>query len=480
MPATLDETYERTLQEIKETKWEPAQRLLVCVTAASRPLRVEELAEILAFDFKSGAIPKFNKDWRLKNPVQAVLSACSTLLSVVNVKTSLESSLVVQFAHFTVKEFLTSSRLAEKHDNISRRYHISMSPAHTFIAQACLGVILHMDKNITSHSMTEFPLAKYAAQYWFEHARFEGVSQHVVEGMKHLFDRTKPHLSIWLWIHGPTEPFRKRHEQAEGPSPPCGTPLHYAAFCGLQDIAKTLANEHPHDVNARSFNDASAPLHFASDNGHADLARMLVERGADVSAQKKDGSTALHLASRNGHVDLARMLVERGANVSPQTEDGSTGLHLASDNGHVDLARMLVERGADVSARNEYRSTALHLASQNGHVDFGRMLIEHGADVSAQRDDGSTALHLASSNGHVDLGRMLIERGADVSTRKEDGTTALHLASYHGHVDLARMCIERGADASDRNRYEWSALHMAGGSGHVDLVQILERSIYEN
>ena len=173
---------------------------------ASRPLRVEELAEILAFDFKSGAIPKFHEDWRLKNPVEAILSACSTLLSVVNVGTYPKTSRVVQFAHFTVKEFLTSSRFAEKHDYICRHYHISMSPAHTFVAQVYLGVLLHLDEAITNRSLTQFPLAEYAAQHWFEHARFEGVSQHVAEGMKQLFDRTKPHLSIWLWVHDPTVP----------------------------------------------------------------------------------------------------------------------------------------------------------------------------------------------------------------------------------------------------------------------------------
>jgi len=168
--------------------------------------------EILAIDFKSGAIPKFHKDWRLKNPVEAVLSACSILLSVVNVKTPFKSFRVVQFAHFTVKEFLTSRRFAEKYDSISRRYHISLSPAHTFVAQACLGVLFHLDKNITSQSLTQFPLAEYAARHWFEHAHFEGVLQHEVEGMKHLFDQTKPHLSIWLWIHDPTKHYWNRQE----------------------------------------------------------------------------------------------------------------------------------------------------------------------------------------------------------------------------------------------------------------------------
>jgi len=357
---------------------------------ASRPLRVEELAEILAFEFKSGAIPKFHEDWRLKNPVQAVLSACSTLLSVVDVKTRFKSSRVVQFAHFTVKEFLTSSRFAKKQDNISRRYHVSMSPAHTFVAQACLGVLLHLDKNITSRSLTQYPLAEYAAQHWFDHARFEGVSQHAVEGMKQLFDWTKPHLSIWLWIHDPTISSWERRKRAEGPSPPCGTPLHYAAFLGLQDIAKVLTIEHPQDVNSQSFADRSMPLHLASRYGHVDLARMLVERGADVSAQKKDGSTALHLASRYGRVDLARMLVERGADVSAQNKDGLTALHLASRYGHVDLARMLIEHSTNMAPQKKDGLTALHLASHYGHVDLARMLIEHSTNMAPQPSSQTT------------------------------------------------------------------------------------------
>ena len=474
MPATLDETYERTLREIKETKWESAQRLLTCVTVASRPLRVEELAEILAFDFKFGAIPKFHKDWRLKNPVQAVLSTCSTLL---NVKTSLESSRVVQFAHFTVKEFLTSSRFAEKHHSISRRYHISMSPAHTFVAQACLGMILHLDKNVTSRSMTEFPLAQYAAWHWFEHARFEGVSQDAVEGMKQLFDRTKPHLSIWLWIHDPTIHFWKRRERAERPSPPGRNPLHYAAFCGLHDIAKILAIEHPQDVNSQSISSRASPLYLASRGGHVDVARMLVDCGADVSAQTDRGWTALHWASRCGHVDLARMLVERGADVSAQNKVGETALHLALENGHGDVARLLVERGADVSVQTEDGETALLWTSRYGHVDLALMLVERGADVSAQNEVGETALHLALENDHEDLARLLVERGADVSVQTKDGETALLLASRYGHVDLALMLVEHGADVSAQNKVGETALHLASQNGHVDLARMLvERS----
>ena len=472
MPATLDETYERTLREIEETKWESARQLLFCVAVASHPLRVEELAEILAYDFKSGAIPKFHKDWRLKNPVEAVLSACSTLLSIVDIKTYSETSKVVQFTHFTVKEFLTSSRFAEKYDSISGRYHISMSSAHTFMVQVCLGMLLHLDEKITSRSLAEFPLAEYAAEHWFEHARFENASQDAVEGMKLLFDRAKPHFSTWLWIRNPTKtvPYCQR---AEVPSPPCGTPLHYAAFCGLHEIAKILAIEHPQDVNSQGFVNAASPLHLALHEGHVDLAQMLIECGVDVSTQNEDGSTALHLALENNHVDLARVLIERGTNVSAQKNDGSTVLHLALENGRVDLALMLVERGADVSPKDKYGSTALQLALEQHHVDIARALIEHGADVSAENARMLTPLQLVSCDGHVGLARMLMEWGADLSAQTKDGWTALHFASLNGHVDLIRMLVEHDADISAQTKDGWTSLHLASQHGYINLARML-------
>ena len=100
LPETLDETYQRTLQEIKNAQWEFAHRLFQFVAAASRPLRVEELAELLAFDFNAEPIPNFCEDWRLEDPVDAVLSTCPGFLAVANV----EDSQIIQFSHFSVKE----------------------------------------------------------------------------------------------------------------------------------------------------------------------------------------------------------------------------------------------------------------------------------------------------------------------------------------------------------------------------------------
>ena len=80
--------------------------------------------------FKTELIPKFRDDWRLEDPLGAMLSTRSTLLSLVNV----DVFAAIQFSYFLIEEFLTSSRFSEKHDPISCRYHLSMKPAHTIVA----------------------------------------------------------------------------------------------------------------------------------------------------------------------------------------------------------------------------------------------------------------------------------------------------------------------------------------------------------
>ena len=467
LPSTLDGTYERTLGEIKETNWEFARRLFLCVAVVSRPLRVEELAEVLAFDFEAGQIPIFHEDWRLEDPIEAVLSTCSTLLCLVNT----ENSQVIQFSHFSVKEFLTAARFAEKGNTISSRYHVSMTPAHTLVAKACLGLLLHLDKDITRDTLLAFPLAKYAAEHWFEHARFEGVSQNAEEEMLQMFDRRTPHLGVWLWISDPTIRFWGRMH----PNPsltPNGTPLHYASFCGLYDVVNILAAERPQDVNSRIFIRGETPLQVTSRGGHTDLARLLIEHGAEAAVQSEIGSTPLHEASFGGHVDLARLLIEHGAEAAAQDEDGMTPLHHASFGGHVDLARLLIKHGADIAAQN-VSGTPLHLASLRGHMDLAQLLIEHGADAKAQSRDGTTPLHRASLGCHVDLARLLIEHGADAAAQDMHGTAPLHEVAFGCHVGLARLLLEHGADTAAQAMDGSTPLHGASFRGDVDMARLL-------
>jgi len=172
LPKSLDETYERILMEINIANRKHARRLLQCLTAASQPLRVEELAEVLAVDFDSeGSIPTLHEDWRWEDQERAVLSTCSSLVEVITI----DDSRVVQFSHHSVKEFLISDRLATSSERILF-YHISFAPAHTILARACLSVLLRLDDQIDTDSVKSFPLAEYAARHWLDHAQFGDVA----------------------------------------------------------------------------------------------------------------------------------------------------------------------------------------------------------------------------------------------------------------------------------------------------------------
>ncbi|KAI9436032.1 hypothetical protein H4582DRAFT_2130269 [Lactarius indigo] len=173
LPKSLDETYERILREIGKVNPDQAYRLLQCLAVATRPLRVDELAEVLALDFDGaqGGIPVLNSDWRWDDEQQGVLSTCSSLIVVVDDASS--KTRVVQFAHFSVKEFLTSDRLANMAADISR-FHIRLEPAHTVITQACLAILLQSD--FSGSVERSSPLSGYAARLWVGHAQFENVS----------------------------------------------------------------------------------------------------------------------------------------------------------------------------------------------------------------------------------------------------------------------------------------------------------------
>ncbi|KAH9971083.1 hypothetical protein BGW80DRAFT_1253517 [Lactifluus volemus] len=164
LPDTLDGTYERSLQDIDEAIWDYAHRLFQCMAVASRPFTVEELAEFLALDFEAGEIPKLVEDRRRKDPMQAVLTTCSSLITIVQEDGwyGPSGSKLVQFSHFSVKEFLMSGRLAAAQMPTIRRYNILTTPAHTMVAKACLGTLLLLDHDewFTDNSLKELPLVR--------------------------------------------------------------------------------------------------------------------------------------------------------------------------------------------------------------------------------------------------------------------------------------------------------------------------------
>jgi hypothetical protein len=246
----LDETYERVLREIKKPNRDHARRLLQCLVAAIRPLRVEELAEVLAVDFDDvGGIPKLKPGWRWEDQEQALLTSCSSLIAIVDTG----SSRVVQFSHFSVKEYLTSARLPTSSQDVSR-YHIAPKSSHTILAQTCVSVLLQLgDDDEADEVEKNAPLARYAAQYWVRHAQFEDVVS-CINGMEYLFDLDKSYFATWRRLYDidimpPSE--TAFHALNFESKPRETTSLYYAALCGFANLVEQLIIKYPQHVNAK-------------------------------------------------------------------------------------------------------------------------------------------------------------------------------------------------------------------------------------
>jgi hypothetical protein len=127
----LDDTYERALQGIPKEKRHHAQRIFRCLVAAVRPLSVEELADVFVIKSDANATPSLMENWCPESQEEALLSTCSTLITVIDNA----SSNVVQFSHFSVKEYLTSDRLRDSTVGDIRRYYIPTNAAHAVLAR---------------------------------------------------------------------------------------------------------------------------------------------------------------------------------------------------------------------------------------------------------------------------------------------------------------------------------------------------------
>ncbi len=267
LPESLDETYERILREIRKPNQRLAHRLMQCLVAAARPLQVEELAEVLAFNFDGEGIPKLNSNWRWEDQEGAVMLACSSLVTIIKDG----DSRIVQFSHFSVREFLTADRLAEPIRDVSR-YHVELEAAHTILAQACLGVLLGLDDQVDWDNIEGFPLIRYAAGYWPSHAQFGSVSSRIKDGMECLFDEDKPHFATWRWIY---ESIGRRMSTMR-PGKHRTVPLYYAVWLGFRDLAAHLIADHPEHVDAGTDQGDTA-MHAATDRGNTGLISLLLE-----------------------------------------------------------------------------------------------------------------------------------------------------------------------------------------------------------
>ena len=236
------------------------------------------------------------------------------------------------------------------------------------------------------------------------------------------------------------------------------------------------------DVN-ETAPDGTPALVIAAANAHWELAAFLLERAADPNAAEQ-GWPALHqvIRTRNlnigffphpeptgtlGSLELARLLLEHGADVNARivepivdgfrgfwTQQGATPILVAAKGADAAMMRLLAEHGADVTLANERGTTPIMAASGvemfNPNEDSGtnpealealEVALELGGDVNAANNDGDTPLHGAAWRGANDIVLRLVEEGAELHVENNRGFTPLQIANGEEEGRVANINI---------------------------------------
>ena len=205
------------------------------------------------------------------------------------------------------------------------------------------------------------------------------------------------------------------------------------------------------------------PLHWAAEKNHAEVAKLLIEAGADIHAEVSWGMTPLAWAANMGSRQVADLLLEHGArpqlnmwcaaglgmlDVVESFFNGPNSLKPGAGQARSrDLGNGKWDKSAPPETYSELVSEAFHIAARNGHVEVAHFLLERGADINSRGFFGAPGLHWAAINGHKAMVEFLLEHGADLSLRDQRfKSTARGWAVEGKQSEIATLLRAKGVE----------------------------------
>ncbi|KAI5888570.1 uncharacterized protein SCHCODRAFT_02587820 [Schizophyllum commune H4-8] len=449
LPKTLYETYERILQAIDRQGTDMAriaQHTLRWLVGAQRPIRLNEIQEAVMIEVGEDSL---NEDLGVFDPMD-VLHTCSSLVSYDNAKG------VVNLSHFTVQEYLLVPSLAT---STLSHFSVQLVDLHRDLALQCLTYISFdnfaggacYDKPSYMARLRNHPLFDYVAHHWTDHvAQVRAYDAEVYASIDDLLfsEKKRPHClafrqneqgaesqftskrafeiydKAW-WTHPSYANQKMKDRQAPGSFLLPAPSWWYAIKTRQTWLAERMFHDHPSLITSE-YPYIGFPLMATARHGLPEVARILLDMGADVNAacdcNKEVPRTALysaveHMTRDPGHLATFRLLLERGAEVNRRYgEVRDTVLQCAAALGdRIEAMRLLLERGADREASNAYGETSLHIAVRSDSLDTVEFLLGVGCNVNARTYSGKDALQMALEMRSPKVVQCLLERGPDLS-----------------------------------------------------------------
>ncbi|THV45515.1 hypothetical protein BGAL_0479g00010 [Botrytis galanthina] len=482
LPSSLDMFYERALKDIPEEDQRYVRIALQWITYTARPLTVSELSEAVIVQIDSP--PYLNEDERLScessNPTLLDIIP-STFVTVYQKDINYDSPMYngqsyIRFAHYSVQEFLQSSRTSNGPVN---EYYIQELDGLGSIAARSIAYLIHVG-SILKYPYPEvvdmhqrFPLIYHAALCWTYYIQRLEIQSNESHS---LVDYV---CKFVLWLINDSQPTPNNQSVSIDPN----SWNNQNAWELLQIICKSAAPKLPYsaielahadyppklDSDSRSL--VPCPLSWLCFHGLVGFIQQLLNNARRESSTLNESresalGTPLHAAALGSHLPERTIILLLAAEMNPNDPGGEWlyPLLAAARTNRPEICKLLHKAGAELKAgRGMWDETAMHVACEHGHVEACKFFLDQGFDIEhrGSSDGLGTPLLVASKYGKLEVVKMLLALGADIEA-EHDTYTPLQYASASHNVQICTLLLESGCDVNHKTKDiagEYSSLH---------------------
>lgn len=466
--------YAQILHGLAPRTLETVLRMFEVMYAVARPLYTEEIAEVFATNFLPDEQVRIIAADRLKDPEKQLLEICSSAFIQLEEDSQGSGVTIVRFAHSSVLDFLQSSKSLSP-------FRLGPRTAVITLCRLNISAVIYL----MEYPNDKHPLRGYAHNYWLKDIK-RASRLDLVDMLKGDLDRIsldvktidKLGVDCRYWKARPTPlayacilGLEDRVKQIlKGNTRVDTGALHVAAARGHRNILKYLL----HDGHLfEDINTCSAVSH-ATENGHLDAVRFLVQNGACIGGRllylprrSVKFISSICIAAEKNFLEIAKILLKHGANISPEHE--LPPLHYAVAHGHLEMAQLLINHILKVGTPPASIILSLHeAAGKNGSFSMVELLLTHFPQlVNTQDKAKATPLHKAieGKKDRIATIKFLLLQGADTSIVDRDGRTPMHLAANRGDVEVVHLLVKQNE----------ALLHMRDNRGRCPLQTALQR-----